>query len=53
MKLIGDTWQPHSVKGSTPLVDASKIQLHQKKFSKKVKKPLDKLCQVWYNKYIK
>ena len=37
MELIGDTWQPHSVKGSNPLMDASKIQLHQKKFSKKLK----------------
>ena len=42
MELIGDTWQPHSVKGSTPLMDASKIQLHQKKFSKNSKKGIDK-----------
>lgn len=50
MELIGSTWQPYSVKGSTPLMDASKIQLHQKKFSKKFEKPLDKQSQVWYNK---
>ena len=53
MELIGSTWQPHSMQGSNPLMDASKIQLHQKKFSKKFKKPLDKRSQVWYNKYNK
>lgn len=45
MELIGDTWQPHSVKGSTPLVDASKIQLHQKKFLKSLKNPLTNLLK--------
>lgn len=42
MELIGGSWQPYTTQGSIPLMDASKIQLHQKKFSKKFKKMLDK-----------